>query len=532
MKLTRTTLGLTIFVVAGSAFCISGKSYADDPAVTINILEQSGIITHEQAEKARSLAAQTPAAPAAGTVQAPASEDQDKRIGDLQQQIDILKRQREVDLENKAATAVPPSKVVVDSWVTQMKWYGDLRLRFEDFDNPGDWSKSPDAPVYAKQPDRIRYRIRLRLGVDTKLQDWADLGVRLTTGDNFSGSTYIGTSGNTTMGNTFRKKGIALDLAYVTVHPPLWDWIKVTGGVLPNPVWRPLTLSPTFYKADVNPQGLAEQLSFKFGDYDQYRLFGNFGQYVLTEQVGTLQYLNGTYAGEGGDAYLFDSEVGIEAKLDPVPVKVTGGVAFFDTSNLGKVTPGDSSNQGNSLNVNASSPFDGAYLGDFHDAEGLGEAAWTISPHPFLGTPNVLTLGGEFIKNFSTVYDRAPGGNYTEAWGLQATYGQAKTKGQWQVGYEYKRVEANSVLDSIVDDDFSVGYGGFGKLPGSGTDIEGHVVGATYNIFDWWAITSKADICDRISPVNVIARPPLRSHPSSPSGEYAVRIQVDSTFKF
>ncbi len=524
MKLTRTTLGFTILVVAGSAFCASGKSYADDPAATINILEQSGIITHEQAEKARSLAAPPPAVPA--------PEAQDKRIEDLQQQIDILKRQREVDLKNEAAMVPPPSKVVVDSWVKQMKWYGDLRLRFEDFDNPGDWDKSPGAPVYAKQPDRIRYRLKLRLGVDTKLQDWADLGVRLTTGDNFSGSTYIGTSGNTTFGNTFRKKGIALDLAYVTIHPPPWDWIRITGGIIANPLWRPVTLSPMFYKADVNPQGLAEQLSYKFGGHDQYRLFGNFGQYVLAEQVGTLQYLNGTYVGEGGDAYLFDSQAGIEAKLDPVPVKVTAAVGFFDTANLGKVTPGDSSNQGNSLNTNPNSPFDGAYLGDFHVVEGLGEAAWTISPHPFLGTPNVLTLGGEFIKNFSTAYENAPGGDYTEAWGLQATYGQAKSKGQWQVGYEYKRLEANSVLDSIVDDDFSVGYGGFGKLPGSGTDIQGHVVGASYNLFDWWTITSKADIAERISPVNVIARPPLRSHPSSPDGDYAVRIQVDSTFKF
>ncbi len=534
MKLTAIKRRLVLLIVIGGTLYGSAKSYGDDSNTTIDILERAGIITHEQAEKARQLAG--PPAPAAPS--ALPDEARDKKIEDLEQEVGILKRQREVDEEAKATAALAPKpvKTSIGSWVNEMRWYGDIRLRLEDFENPSDWTKSPGAPLNADQPDRIRYRVRLRLGVDMKVQDWADFDVRLATGDSLSGSTFSGTSENTTFGNSFRKKAAVVDLAYVTIHPPAWDWFKASGGIVPQPYWNAVNISPMFYKSEVTPQGLTEQLNHKFGDYQQFRVFANLGQFVITEQAGSSSPATPpsgpVIENEGADAYLFDSQAGIEANLDPVPLKLTAAVGFFGTDNLGKTVPGDSASQGNSLNVNPNSPYNGAYLSDFHVLNGQGEVAWTINPKPFLGTPPVLTLGGEFLKNASHAYENAPGGDYTEAWGAQAVFGQAKTKGQWQVGYEYKRLEANSTWDAIVDDNFSVGYGGRNAVPGNGTDIKGHIVNATYNLFDWWQLSATAYLAERISPLDVVNRPPFRSHPISPSGDLAARIIVDSTFKF
>ncbi|MGD0059301.1 MAG: putative porin [Verrucomicrobiia bacterium] len=532
MKLLTLRRSLTLLTLVGGALCFSARSYGDDLNQTLDVLERAGIITHEQAEKARQLA------PAPATPAAPAPGASDQQLEELKQKVLILERQREVDKEAKANAPVLPSlKTTSSSWINEMKWYGDLRLRAEDFENPQDWKKSPDAPVQANQPDRLRYRVRLRLGVDLKVQDWANIDARFATGDSVSGSTYSGQSENATFGSSFRKKAAVVDLAYAAIHPPFWDWLTVEAGIIPQPIWHPVTLSPTVYKSEITPQGATELLSYKFGDYQQYKVFGNFGQYVIAEVGGSFTPQAGTSGpipeGENADSYLFDSEVGLEANLDPVPLRVTLGLDSFVTKNLEHVVPGDSTtSQGNSVNVNANSPYIGDYLSDFDVIQGLGEVAWTISPQPVLKTPNVLTLGGEYLKNLSPTYENAPGGDYTTAWALQAVYGQAKSKGQWSLGYEYKYLGANSTWDAIVDDNFSVGYGSRNAVPGAGTDIKGHVVNLTYSVFDWWQISFNGFIAERISPFNPVARPPLQSHPISPSGDYAVRLQLDNTLKF
>jgi hypothetical protein len=535
MKLQTLSRWLSLLALVGGALRFSARSYGDDTSQTLDVLERAGIITHEQAEKARQLipTPTTPAVPPRG------ASEQD--VEELKQKVRILERQREVDEEVKANAPVLPSlKTTSSSWINEMMWYGDLRLRVEDFENPQDWKKSPDAPIQADQPDRLRYRVRLRLGVDLKVQDWANIDARFATGDSVSGSTYSAQSENATFGSSFRKKAAVVDLAYVAIHPPFWDWLTVEGGIIPLSTWHPVTLSPTVYKSEITPQGAAEMVSYKFGDFQQYRFFGNFGQYVIAEQGGSFTPQAGPNGpipeGENADAYLFDSEVGIEAQLNPAPLKVTAAFDYFATKNLNHVVPGDSTtSQGNSINLNPFSPYEGDYLADFRTIQGLGEVAWTISPERFLGTPSVLTLGGEYLKNLTDLAQlqlTPAGGYYQSAWALQAVFGQAKSKGQWSLGYEYKYLGANSTWDAVVDDNFSVGYGSRNGVPGAGTDIKGHVVNLTYNVFDWWQIAFNGFICERISPFNAVARPPLQSHPISPSGDYAVRLQLDNTFKF
>ena len=222
------------------------------------------------------------------------------------------------------------------------------------------------------------------------------------------------------------------------------------------------------YDPDLTPEGAIEQLNFKFGDNKQYSLFANVSELVLDE-----------LSGKSRDVYMYDSQLGFSAGLlgndpkDPA-LKLTVAGGFFGTQNLTQMPVADNSgNVGNSVN--------GAnYLGDFQVIYGRGEAAWRFCDQPFLGTPAMVTLSGEYDKNVNDAY-KLPGNDQTTAWTAQIMFGKASKKGQWQIAYQYRHVEADSVFDSLTDDDF-----------GGGTDRKGHVVKAFYNIRDWWSLDAAA----------------------------------------
>ena len=465
-----------IVVLSVAAMLAFGRgANAEDPNAILDLLEHKGIITHEEAEQARKY--------------------YDKQMKDA---------------------VVKNDKTKVSSWIDEMKWSGDLRLRAENLE----YEKNPATGALV-QSARLRYRIRARLGLDMKLQDWADLGFQIGTGD--SGDPLNSVSQNSTLTDAFRKKPINLNLAYVTVHPPPVDWLSVTAGKMPLPMWHPVTLSPMIYDPDVTPEGLVEKLSFKFGNKQQYRLFGNFGQFAVEE-----------FSKDANDVYMFDMQGGLEAKFDRVKVTVGGG--YYLTHDLqllqaspspgtgapagtlpGDIKTGISANTGNSASIGSTTN----YLGNFAVLYGGGEVAWTIADQPFLGTPSVLTLGGEYLDNLASVYRNVSASNpdnQTQGWALQAVFGKADKKGQWLIGYEYKDLEANATWDAIVDDDF----GTFG-----GTDRKGHVVNAVYCVKDWWQLGFKAFITDKIDAKRTGAHAQ-----GGFAGQDSLRFQADTMFKF
>jgi hypothetical protein len=409
-----------------------------------------------------------------------------------------------------AATITKQDKTKVAGWIDEMKWSGDLRLRAEFFDNEDQTSTI----------DRWRYRFRLRFGLETKFQDWATLGLRLATG----GEDPV--SSNQSFQDTFSRKSIGLDLAYVTLQPPDVDWVKVTGGKMNNPIWQSSVSSPLVWDHDVTPEGIAEQFTWKFGDKKQHRLFANFGQFVLDE-----------VSGDSNDPYLLEFQAGAQTKLGPVKLTAAGG--YYQTFNLdmmgvasgsqpaGAATPGAQStspNRGNATRqVISGTSTNLFYLDDFQVVYGRAEAAVTVCEKPFLGTPSVLTFSGEYLHNLAGDYETLTGStqtlspDQTDGWAVQAAFGGNKKKGEWQVAYQYKHLEADATWDAISDSDFGLG----------GTDRKGHVVKASYNIRDWWQLGLAAFITEKIS-----SRPNSGENTRGLSGEELLRAQMDSAFKF
>lgn len=394
-------------------------------------------------------------------------------------------------LDTDMAQAVEQyNKTKVASWVDRLTFYGDLRLRADDTAYESSLHKA----------DRLQFRIRLRLGVDWKITDWATIGARIGTGDGNP------VSHNQNFTDTFRKKPFYIDTAYVTLQPPGADWIKVTGGKMNNPIWQPRFTSPLIYDPDITPEGVAEQLALKFGDKQQHRLFANFGQYAVKE-----------FTSDANDVYLFDLEAGAELKVSRVKLTAAGG--YYLTHNLANTgyKVGDSPNLGNAIVIPSATTTN--YLADFNVVYGRAEAAWTITDKPFLGTPPVLTLGGEYLKNLASAYKTIPGSSeQTEGWGIQLSFGDAKKKGQWQIAYQYKYLEADATWDAIADSDFGLG----------GTDRKGHVLRAIYNVQDWWQLAFTTFLTEKIS-----NRPNDNPHnQQGVPGENMLRLELDTQFRF
>ncbi len=421
-----------------------------------------------------------------------------------EQEVKELKKEVDADLARAMERA---NKGKFSSWLDAVKFSGDFRLRAEDF----------IFEDYRNSADRLRFRYRLRLQMDFEYQEWAKVTLRLASGEASPGDPV---STNQSFTDTFKKKPLTIDAAYVTIQPPHWKWLKLMGGKMDNPIWQPKFNSPMIYDFDVTPEGAGEVLEYDFGDRSQYRLFGQFGQFVLKE-----------VSGNSRDPYLFDLQGGFQAgfggDLPKKPkLKLTAAGGYFFTHNLSNssYTYGDSPNTGN---ANGSGSSTNNWLADFRVVYGRGEIAYVIREQPFLGTPPVLTLGGEVDCNIKNEYDTLIGSaqtldkNQTLGWTVQLAFGEAKKKGQWQVSYQYKHLEADAVWDALTDSDWGTG----------GTDRKGHIIKGVYNMTDWWQLACTVFLTEKIS------QRPNSGHNTvggigADHGQDMLRLQVDSSFKF
>jgi len=415
----------------------------------------------------------------------------DKELKEMKEQVD----------GDMARAMNRANKTKVATWIDELKWSNDLRLRGEFFDNEDQ----------SNNADRLRFRYRLRLGFEAKFVDWATVGFRLA-----SGATDDPVSTNETFDDMFANDPITIDLAYVTIRPPQADWVTVTAGKMNNPIWQPSFNSPLVYDGDVTPEGVAEQLVWKFGQDQRHSLFLNAAQFVINEISGSSDT----------DGYLFDVQGGGDFKFgkDPkkpvVRAKIAGGFFWTDNADQG-VLINDSPNRGNAVKASGTTTN---FLSEFKVLTVRGDLAWKLSDQPFFGTPAVMTFSGEYAKNLTDAYKNLSGAvtnispDQTEGWTGQIAFGSNRKKAEWQIAYQYKHLEADAVFDSLTDSDWGTG----------GTDRKGHVIKATYNLQEWWQLGLTALITEKISD-----RLNSGHNMSAPrAGEELLRVQVDSVFKF
>ncbi len=156
--------------------------------------------------------------------------------------------------EAKEYNTTAADKIAISDYVQKIKFYGDVRFRYEYLDEEPQSVKSistTTATGYSRDNTLERYRYRLRVGVDATFTDNFTGGFELE-------SNSASDSANQSFGNGFSKESIDIGLVYLQWKPV--DWLTLVGGKQHNPLYTTnLTWDP-----DINPEGGAEIASWTF----------------------------------------------------------------------------------------------------------------------------------------------------------------------------------------------------------------------------------------------------------------------------
>jgi hypothetical protein len=308
-----------------------------------------------------------------------------------------------------------------------MKLKGDFRLRYQY-----DHAKWLAGSTTNKNGDQNRARIRMRLGIESKVNDKLLVGIGLATGKS-DGSADAARSTNVTLGDgSFGKKPIALDYAYAQYSPT--PWATLFGGKFKNPLWEPGDL---IWDTDINPEGGAVKLSTT-KLLPKTELFLNAG-ILLTENKNSWS----------ADPTLFAVQPGAVYDLTDT-IKVKGAFSFYDfTGTRGKTLSGTAG-----TNSGASTALWYSYRNIVPAVE-----ISVKDPLKFAGLDiPYFALFGEYVDNIA-LQPNVNKGSQGTGYMLGFKVGQEKVEkwADWQVRYNYAMLGKDAVLDTLPDSDR---YGG------------------------------------------------------------------------
>lgn len=388
-------------------------------------------------------------------------------------------------------------KINLSSSLTELKLYGDLRLRYQ-YDNK-DLQANP-AGVGVDNPDedrsptgnqRSRWRFRLRLNADFRLTENFYGGVELQTSANSD-------SANQTYEDGFDDYGIFISKAYLGWNPN--NWLNITAGKFGNPFYT----TDMVWDADINPTGLAEVIAFHKMDFGHEEAiesgFSKDGKtvaaptYVREEPKWELSLVAGQFIfddnleGAGGtdndsttDAYLFQTQL-IGAYKFNTNTKVTFAPAWFTYVN-GSLSGLDNENpfQDSAFVSGATRNLNVLLLpGDvsFKLGELKTKFYWDFA-YNFEGRKrtediyDMVSLRNPALDpdDFDTQHTNQD--DYAFLVGIQL--GENKKKGDWSILANWRQTGIGAVDPNLVDSDFAL----------SELNTRGAKLGLAYNFTDF-----------------------------------------------
>ena len=335
-----------------------------------------------------------------------------------------------------------PAVAKLASWAEKIRFSGDFRYRHEFFDDG----------VRTSDRDRHRQRIRARLGMHATPSDDLDFYLRIATG-----SDPDPVSTNNTLTDGFSKKHLWLDRAYVDWHPELLSGARVLAGKMANP-FVPSAKTDLVWDLDVNPEGLALNHTLELSE--TLSVFATAGHFWLAEHSG------------GADTTLVAGQAGVKASLSET-VTLTAGASLYDFNHVRDQTvlidPEDP--MGNTATMNGDGEFE--YAEDFRLWEAFAELAFQAGGLP-------VSLHGQYVNNVA-----ADSGEDT-GWLAGVRVGKAKNPGEWELFYNYRRLEADAVIGALTDSD----------MFGGGSDGRGHKIGGAVQLTKSTQLAAKLMLSD------------------------------------
>ena len=318
---------------------------------------------------------------------------------------------------DKAVTEQVDERMAAVSWAERIRLKGDFRYRYETI-------KVEDVD------NRSRNRIRARVHLEADVTDTVQVGFGLATG----GEDPV--SSNQTLGGGGSSKDIRLDLAY-------FDWsglsnTHILGGKVKNFLVKPAGHG-LMWDSDWRPEGFGV-----IWDNDLFFAHG-IGTWVESDS-------------KEGDIFAWVAQGGLNFRLgETTRFKIGAGYAQFNVADSGSFFGDDDDFFGNSFD-----PITNTYLYDYQEVEVFAGMTTDLADRPLL-------VYADYVVN-TAVDDNDTG------YAIGVKYGKASAKGTWDIGYTYKKLEADAVLGLLTDSDFG----------GGGTDAKGSVFKGTWAFHKNW----------------------------------------------
>lgn len=353
-----------------------------------------------------------------------------------------------VDAKEEAARELAEGKsITAPEWTQKIKVKGDVRFRTQ-----ADWGKDL-GPAH----QRIRQRVRARIGLEGKVNDQVSAGIMAVTGGTDPRST------NQTLDNNFQTYDFRLDQYYIHWKPELAKTVG-KGDIWVGKFKNPFVTSEILWDTDINPGGIAVQyMSPTLNVMDMpANLYGNTGMLWLDE-FGTSQRDPLMWVFQGGLKMDVMEEWGST-------INVAG--AYYALGNV----KGNQSYVPIPFSAGTNSLWGGAlgnsYSYDFH----LSEILIQYDSKKLFGLELGNGLYGDFIWNFGAKGDDG-------AYQLGGYIGDKKVSkpGQWKLWSEWRWIERDAVPDFMPDSDF-YGFTQQGAPAAGGTNGKGLNCGVEYAI--------------------------------------------------
>jgi hypothetical protein len=422
--------------------------------------------------------------------------------------------------EDKQKAAVEESKresilAKLPKWLDMITPFGDLRNRVEGFygDN------------YHAQ---TRYRIRARVGLNANVTDEISGTVRLATGDS---NDPIST--NQTLGNTFSRKSINLDWAYMTIKPGKTfslepGWGQIVLGKFPNMLARE---SELVWDDDLSPEGAFETLN----------LWQQREGFLRSVRLNALQW-EVNEVSSGADSYI----VGGQAVADTaIGSTATWSASFGDYSfqGMNRIARQYISQSSNPDGTTANSSFNNA-LANSNDVVTNGKQiiaykygfnlinAGTEVDFPNLGGCGIPAgLSADFVNN-----TQADGRNTGVVIGVGVGkagkdfyHNGLKNPGDWGVAYNWEWVEKDAVVSLFSYSDFV--YQQPNATQKGSTNVTGSIIRFDYMLFPNFQLTAKSHFINALDPGIATTNNGNNGKPLI-GNSTLTRLQLDAALKF
>jgi len=355
------------------------------------------------------------------------------------------------------------SRIKISPAVTELKLYGDLRLRYQ-YDNRD--SQVDPFPVGVHQDrnekdrspsgsQQSRWRFRLRLDADFKFGEHWFGGVELSTAQ-------ASDTGNQTFENGFDDYNIYISKAFLGWSPS--EAFTLTAGKFTNPFYT----TELVWDSDITPNGLAEVIRFdKLFAHEAESGFDKDGKTIRAKKIESpweLSLVAGQFIfddnlennfdnDESTDAYLFQMQLvgnykfGKDVKVTLAPGWLVENAASL--SGLQNSQPfNDSPNvSGATRNISLLlAPGDVSFKFPGHKAKFLWDFAYNL----------------EGSKRFNDIYNLATINQHHEtvddiAFLAGFQFGENKKGGDWSLLAYYRQAGVSSIDPNLNDSDYAAG---------------------------------------------------------------------------